>query len=442
MTKTRAQNRFYNSWVDIVLTVVSIIQGLAFNDLIIRFPLIYDYTIANNDVKIFTSFILAFTILIRIFQTYITAALDYDDWSINFFDLFLIFIIGAVEYYAFSELTVGTFSIRKFHVRISIISIIGIIGYLGALLRLKEEIFPSYFSYRKEVRLQSVNIAGVAFVQLISIFIIFTPEGPEWILSFGGLLSAVILSFNIFFSIRQTFCSRCFESNVENIGENTQKTELLQKVEILTKIPGRENLLSLLDIFNENFGYVFEAIFETNEKLTKEILKDILKIDKGNGLLGYRSFYLAIDKLSGSCVGIFMFRKGKIKIGFKHYLNSLLALVIILKRLGVLGVIRTFKNLGLIMKSFISNYENEIYIDYIAVSNSSQGQGVGSQILDYIKSVSKNFGNSSISLDVRENNIQAQQFFIRQGFTVKSIFRSESDELFGKGGRIHMRLEL
>ena len=35
MNKSRAQNRFYNSWVDIVLTVVSIIQGLAFNDLVV-----------------------------------------------------------------------------------------------------------------------------------------------------------------------------------------------------------------------------------------------------------------------------------------------------------------------------------------------------------------------------------------------------------------------
>lgn len=442
MTKSRAQSRFYHSWVDIVLTVVSIIQGLAFNDLVVRLPSIYEYTISKNDFQLIASFIFSFVILIRLFQTYVTAALDYDEWSVSFFDIFLIFIIGAVEYFVFSALTTDQFDVQVFHTRVSIISILGIIGYLGAILRLKEELFPSYFDYRKEIQLQSVNITGVILVQAISTYIIFAPTQPEWVYTTGGLLSAAILSFNIYYSLKVTFSPSIHVKLIDQKLESIPSVENQTHREIIIKPASRDNLLALLDLLIDNFGYVYESIFDTSPRLTKAILKDVLLINGGDHAFGFKSFYVTIDKMTGSCVGVMMFNSDKTKKTPRILITFITTLLIVFKHLGFWGVFRSLSNVRAASTAIPIDVPNELHITYFAVAKEFQHMGVGHQMMEYAKGIARSEGKKVISLDTRENNLPAQQFFKSQGFFADSIINSDSDKAFGHGARIHMKFVL
>lgn len=442
MTKSRAQSRFYHSWVDIVLTVVSIIQGLAFNDLVVRLPSIYEYTISRNDLQLMASFIFAFVILIRLFQTYVTAALDYDEWSVNFFDIFLIFIIGAVEYFVFSALTTDQFDVRIFHARVSIISILGIIGYLGAILRLKEELFPSYFDYRKEIQLQSLNITGVILVQAISTFIVFAPAQPNWVYTTGGLLSAAILSLNIYYSLKVTFSPSIHVKLIDQTLESTPSTESQTHREIIIMPARRDNLLALLDLLIENFGYVYESIFDTSPRLTKAILKDVLLINDGNHALGFKSFYVTIDKMTGSCIGVMMFDLDKTRKSPRILLTFITTLLVVFKYLGFWGVFRSLSNVRAASTAIQIDVPNELHITYFAIAKGFQRMGVGHQMMEYAKGIARSEDKKIISLDIRESNLSAQKFFKSQGFFADSIINSDSDKAFGRGARIHMKFVL
>ncbi len=79
-----AVRRFVDNWVGIVLTVVSIIQGLAVS----RLADSYDRV---HSLEKWCAFTLAFVVILRVFQTYVAAALEYDEWQISFVDLVVIF---------------------------------------------------------------------------------------------------------------------------------------------------------------------------------------------------------------------------------------------------------------------------------------------------------------------------------------------------------------
>src|SRR5215469_11498679 len=148
----RAKRRLLANWVDIVLTVISIIQGLAFNDLVILFPPIYEYTVRTGQPIVLVHFLLSLALLLRVFQTYVTAALDYDDWQPSFVDVLIIFAVGFVEYFIFAGLTVPRFDVVNFYERLSIAAFLAFAGYIQAYLHLKEEAFPSFQEYRRELR--------------------------------------------------------------------------------------------------------------------------------------------------------------------------------------------------------------------------------------------------------------------------------------------------
>lgn len=131
MDRTRAQEQLITNWVAIVLAVVSIIQGFAFNDLVIRFLPIYQYSRTTGDVHVLVHYVLSFVLLLRVFQTYLTAALDYNPWTPRLFDVLIIFIVGAIEYFIFSALVVPAFDVFRFHRRFSLIALAAVIGYLG-----------------------------------------------------------------------------------------------------------------------------------------------------------------------------------------------------------------------------------------------------------------------------------------------------------------------
>lgn len=208
MTNSDSHKRLAENWVGIVLTVISIIQGLAFNDLVTRFPKIYAYTIATLDPKIVMHFFLSFVLLLRVFQTYVTAAIEYKDWVPRFFDVILIFVVGALEYFLFAALTTPAFDVKSFHLRLIAISALGLIGHLNAIADLRKNSSSSQKRISREIGLQFVNIMGIIAVMTISGLIIFASPLTDNSYSILALLASLMIAFNIIFSLTITFPKR------------------------------------------------------------------------------------------------------------------------------------------------------------------------------------------------------------------------------------------
>ncbi len=443
MSKNRAQRRFLESWVDIVLTVVSIIQGLAFNDLVIRFPAILENALSAREYQVLGHFVLCFAVLLRLFQTYVTAALDYDEWTVGFFDIFLVFVIGAVEYFVFSTLTPTNFDVVGFHIRISIISLLGIVGYLGAWLRLKEEAFPTYLQYHREAHLQSVNIIGVVLIQVISIFVIVSPRQSDSVYTVLALCSTLILVLNIFYSLKTTF-----HPSVEMVplSQATASSRIPERdssarPEVIVKTAERENVRDLLDLIMEYFSYIYVAVFDTSPRLTRRILNEIILFHGGKHTLGYRSFYLAFDKNNGKCVGLMML--GSRKIANASAVFTVIGSTFsILRHLGMFGLVRVMKNTRVARADLPLKKTDELSIIYLAVSHSCRRSGIGKQLIQFARAIAITMGGATIVLDVRERNERAHEFFLVQGFVDEAYLVSDSDSIFDQGRRIHMKLSV
>lgn len=63
------------------------------------------------------------------------------------------------------------------------------------------------------------------------------------------------------------------------------------------------------------------------------------------------------------------------------------------------------------------------YIQNISVADGFQGQGIGSQLIDYATHLTRKDGYQSIALDVSLDNPRAQQLYHRQGFVVTHTTR-------------------
>ena len=342
MDKTRAQEQLLTNWVAIILAVLSIIQGLAFNNLVVQFPDIYQFARTNGDVRVLIHFGLCFVLLLRIFQTYVTAALDYNPWFPNFFDVLVIFIVGALEYFLFSTLKVpATFSATQFHARLSLISVLGIFGYLAALIRLREDLYPAYREYAREVRLQVINILGVTFVLAISVLVMVFPNMKSG--TQIGLVSSAIatLALNMLFSLKMTFYGT--HEDITSVARDPGLIDLPagldpKKIEVFFKVPERQDVAEFVNLFAEHFGYFYSAIFDTSRRLTRKILKRLLLVNRGNHALGYKAFFVVCEQTSGRILGFFMVSAKESNGRGKTILGFLGALISVLFRLGFVGL--------------------------------------------------------------------------------------------------------
>lgn len=441
MDKTRAQEQLLTNWVAIILAVLSIIQGLAFNNLVIQFPDIYQYSRSSGDMKVLIHFFLSFVLLLRIFQTYLTAALDYNPWLPNFFDVLVIFVVGALEYFLFSTLKgLALFDIAQYHSRLTLISILGILGYLGALIRIREDLFPRYRDYAREVRLQVINIIGVAVVLSISVLLFVFPTMRAGTQLIFVSISMLTLTFNLLFSLRTTFSARTEEittvsaSKVSLPGTRADN----KKIEVFFKIADREDVAEFVQVFVEHFGYFYSAIFDTSNRLTQKLLKAIFVLNRGKHPLGYKKFYLACEQTGGRIVGFFMVATKKTDGKINAIFGSLGSIMIVLFQLGIIGLIRAFRNLRKMGILASALERNEMRIVYFAVSPKCQRHGIGKQMFAFVESMARNLNKRSITLEVREANTDAQQFFRSMGFVEDIAIKSEGDALLNQGQRIRM----
>ena len=119
-----------------MLTVLGIIQGLALNQLAEKM-MRSDYAAAlPTDRWLWLHFALCLLILIRVFQTYLLAALDYTGWRTSFYDALFIFAAGLLQYWVFDALDQSAARPQELHFRAGVlISLAAAIHFL-ALLRI------------------------------------------------------------------------------------------------------------------------------------------------------------------------------------------------------------------------------------------------------------------------------------------------------------------
>jgi ribosomal protein S18 acetylase RimI-like enzyme len=435
---SRAHRNFQSNWIPILLAVISIIQGLAFNDLAIRLQVVLDYTIDSRDLVPAAHFVLAFILLLRIFQTYVTAALDYDEWTTNFPDVLLIFVIGLLEYHVFSSLTVPSFYVVQFHKRMSIISVLALIGYVRAFGSLKETMFTTYLDYARERRLQAVNIGGIAVILSMSSLILFTRPLPNLFYAIIGFLASAVLASNIGYSLNVTFSTKLDTTLISHghLGAITEKPEN-RSGHIKVRPARREDVITLARLMSEHFGYVYSAVFDTSPRLTESMLLNLLRA--ANGRIpdyGFRSFQVACRSGSPEVLGLLKCSYSKSSRAATFY--WLFVPVIVLYKLGLTGLVRTLLNWRVVRDMVPEINPDELYIQYIAVSAQFQKIGVGSRLIERALEFGAELGKSEAALDVREPNQVARKFFRGHGFREDMVIKRSSDSVLGMGPTIRM----
>ena len=434
----RAQQNFQGNWTAIVLAVISIIQGLAFNDLASRLPVIISYTLVTHDLVPAAHFLLSFIVLLRIFQTYITAALDYDEWVTNFPDVLIIFVIGLIEYYVFSSLIVPGFLVIQFHQRISFISVLAAIGHMRAFASLQEQKFSTYEAYRRERRLQAINIGGALAIQVKELLVLLVRPMPNMVYVLIGTAAAAVLAFNMSYSIRVTFppklnISATVCDAVALAGEKSQT----RNSNILVRQSQRGDEPALARLISDNFGYIFSAVFDTSPRMTKKILLSMLRAANGRiPNFGFRSFEVACDGNSAEVLGLLNSACSKPLSTALVYWPLIPA--IILYHLGLYGLIRSWNNWNVIRDTVPEFAPDELYIQYIAVNTQFQGIGIGSRLLSRVYELCISAEKTKVVLDVRESNQKARDFFRSQGFREDMLISRFSDQVLGKGQTIRM----
>jgi L-amino acid N-acyltransferase YncA len=64
---------------------------------------------------------------------------------------------------------------------------------------------------------------------------------------------------------------------------------------------------------------------------------------------------------------------------------------------------------------------DEIYVDGIAVAGRARGLGIGTQLLDEIRSLARAHGKQFVRLDVIDTNPRAQALYERLGYRVTKV---------------------
>lgn len=259
----------------------------------------------------------------------------------NFFDIFLIFIIGAIEFYIFSSLVVDDFQFVEYQQRLFVILIVAVFGHARAFVGIKEENFDTYEEYKKETRLQMSNILSMLSILALSIIsmtgnITFSSNGESII----ALIQSAILSYSIYYSLISTFKFTTYTKEL-NLKEDVDSDKVKVDLEVVIKQAAREDVNSILDLMLRNFYYVYGSLLGTNLQLTKRILKKIITSNRGRHNLGYKVFNVALEKELGAIVGLIMASKNPYSSKYYSLVTFLYSFFYILINLGLIGVART-----------------------------------------------------------------------------------------------------
>jgi GNAT superfamily N-acetyltransferase len=205
-----------------------------------------------------------------------------------------------------------------------------------------------------------------------------------------------------------------------------------------------EDVAAIRDLLIRHFGYIYIPLLGNNEEVASEVLASILKANGGRHSLGYKSFHVAHQNgRRNETVGM-LNMKTKSPAGWHGELVSLLSVIrLLLKHLGSGGVFRALRTWWVIRSITPDVETDELHIVYIAVADDARKRRVGKQLLEYAKTVAACEGKKFISLYTRAKNVNAQGFFLSQGFYVEETVSDPiADDFLKQGSSLRMTAEV
>ena len=187
MTPEHAASKLKKEFFQITLAVLGIIQGLSLNQLAEKIVKGDNAVMASSNILCNIHWFLCLMILIRVFQTYLLASLDYSDWQTSFTEVVSIFIVGILEYWVFDALySDQVMDFNSFHGRICVLLFFAFISHGLAYRRILKGSLGSNSIERKmknELNLQFYNLSFAGFGSLISFL--------SWLTSANAAISIV-----------------------------------------------------------------------------------------------------------------------------------------------------------------------------------------------------------------------------------------------------------
>lgn len=186
--------RFRANWVAVVLTIVSIIQALALTrlaDAIEKLHFMSQWSLAA----------VAFVVILRIFQTYVTAAVEYENWNARFLDLVFVFVVGLVEYELIGRLEGTHFNARPFELWFAGLCALALLGHANAYREVGGRSEPSR---TRERHLQMVNMTGALLCFALTVVFMYEANASEALIISIAAAQTLIIGFNTYYSVRVT----------------------------------------------------------------------------------------------------------------------------------------------------------------------------------------------------------------------------------------------
>ena len=189
----------------------------------------------------------------------------------------------------------------------------------------------------------------------------------------------------------------------------------------------------------EHFGYIYLTLLGPGQERASVTLDSILKANHGRHPLGYQAFYVARSEDNEKTHGILKLKTKTSDRNWNSILGGLLVLKIVLHSLGLREFIRALRKWFAIRDINVSVEADELHIVYLAVSDVARGRYVGKQLLNFAKMAALSERKKTLSLYVREKNVNARDFFLHQGFSIDhTIIDTEADDLLRQGATIRM----
>jgi ribosomal protein S18 acetylase RimI-like enzyme len=181
-------------------------------------------------------------------------------------------------------------------------------------------------------------------------------------------------------------------------------------------------------------------MFDTSRRLTKKMIRSILTAVRGKHEWGFQRFHVAVVAETEKVVGVLRMDSAESGIGLKHFTSIFILIIIIIRYIGITGLIRTIRNSKAVQAASYPIFQSdELQIPYLAVDGEHRRKSIGSELLKFALAEARNKGKEYAALEVREHNKTAISFFMQNGFEKDSVIESEYDYLFGKGRRFRMK---
>lgn len=420
-------------------TVVGIIQSLAFVQLMeISLVNITLVTIGNsiewhfnqdNWILIMHS-IIGFLIIIRLFTTMLFAVEDYKHFVLGIYELFLIFLIGALEFYLFDALQLdeitGEFNAKVFYFRFMIIAIFTLIGYSIALIKVMSQgSEKAVKNYKIERNLQLFNnVGGVILLLIMQMVVVFGNVSSQNLLNIS-IASTGIIFMNILFSYKYSMLPKKRKINQAK----------------------RADIPAIVKLLIKEIDYIYEVIFpDTSEVNREKLLKRILNVPDKNNFLYYKRFYcikekVVVEKDNGQketveqLLGITGLITTEKVSAFAETIFKIKVFLVLLYSLSFSQFRNFLKSIRENSDLFTSDVKDSGYITYLIVKDGKQRRGIGSKLLKFSVKYFKKRKYEKVSLVVRSENDKALSFFNKHGFKEEKI---KADRFVEKGKKVIM----